>query len=642
MLPTDQVASTSTSLVQDIAFAGQGTHSYIRKRNKISSGWKYFSKSNDKKLAKCSECGKEYKTCGNTTNLFDHLKRFHPHLTKNSQSLQLASASISTSHSEASSARSNTRSVSPFFRKAQLYDNNSLRKKSLDEALIMMICQDFQPFSIVKDEGFRKFVELLDSRYSLPNPDTLKNKLLKNMYDETSNTLKDILGSIKYVAITTDIWTSVSNESFICVSCHFVDSHFELKRVVLATNVINESKTAENIARVLKEIFDQWNIFDKISCIVTDNAANMLKACELLQKTHIPCFAHSLNLAVQENFKSNLIQPLLKKCKDVVTFFKSSPTATLKFKEEQRQFWRDTHERNKEPYKLLQEVPTRWNSCFYMIKRILLTSDPLNNTLLKLRNAPQPFSADGIAVMKDMEKCLSVFEDATEKVSGYKYVTISLLIPTVFGIYNFLSSCDLLTEIGLKFRDGLVESVRTRLFPYETRTVPRISTILDARFKKDGFKSIINAEQASCFLEQELGGIIHEQGQTNISDENSRRDTQLDTTKSNLFAFMEQRKKDKSRNIKADVIIIKRQYLERQNSAQETDPLLFWKLNEIEIESNPMQELAKKYLCIPGTSVESERNFSSAGQILTDRWSRLRAKYLNMIIFVNKNSFLMQ
>ncbi|CAG9840971.1 unnamed protein product [Diabrotica balteata] len=85
-----------------------------------------------------------------------------------------ASASISTSHSEVSLARSNTRSVSHFFRKAQLYDNNSLGKKSLDEALIMMICQDFQPFSIVKDKGFRKFVELLDSRYSLPNPDTLK------------------------------------------------------------------------------------------------------------------------------------------------------------------------------------------------------------------------------------------------------------------------------------------------------------------------------------------------------------------------------------------------------------------------------------------------------------------------------------
>lgn len=49
-------------------------------RKKISLVWKYFKKSNNKKYAKCITCGKEYKTSGNTTNLKDHIKRFHPTL----------------------------------------------------------------------------------------------------------------------------------------------------------------------------------------------------------------------------------------------------------------------------------------------------------------------------------------------------------------------------------------------------------------------------------------------------------------------------------------------------------------------------------------------------------------------------------
>lgn len=44
--------------------------------------WRYFKRSEDKKLAKCCKCGKEYRTSGNTTNLSDHLKRFHPALNR--------------------------------------------------------------------------------------------------------------------------------------------------------------------------------------------------------------------------------------------------------------------------------------------------------------------------------------------------------------------------------------------------------------------------------------------------------------------------------------------------------------------------------------------------------------------------------
>ena len=48
-----------------------------------------------------------------------------------------------------------------------------------------------------------------------------------------------------------------------------------------------------------------------------------------------------------------------------------------------------------------------------------------------------------------------------------------------------------------------------------------------------------------------------------------------------------------------------------------------------------LQQRAKKYLCIPGTSVPSERLFSKAGELISNR-HRLKSE-CNMILFSNKN-----
>ena len=41
-------------------------------------------------------------------------------------------------------------------------------KNKMDEALVGMVIEDTQPFSIVEDQGFRKFVKALNPNYVLP------------------------------------------------------------------------------------------------------------------------------------------------------------------------------------------------------------------------------------------------------------------------------------------------------------------------------------------------------------------------------------------------------------------------------------------------------------------------------------------
>ena len=71
---------------------------------------------------------------------------------------------------------------------------------------------------------------------------------------------------------------------------------------------------------------------------MNDNAANMTAAVNLLKLRHVPCFAHTLNLVVQDSIKSNGdVQKLKEKIKAIVSFFHHSVKASDKLRLVQEQ-----------------------------------------------------------------------------------------------------------------------------------------------------------------------------------------------------------------------------------------------------------------------------------------------------------------
>lgn len=77
-----------------------------------------------------------------------------------------------------------------------------------------------------------------------------------------------------------------------------------------------------------------------------------------------------------------------------------------------------------------------WNSIYLMIQRILATSDAIVTVILSTTKAPLPFTADEVNILKDVEKILTFFQQATENISSGKYVTISLIIPMAYWLYR--------------------------------------------------------------------------------------------------------------------------------------------------------------------------------------------------------------
>ena len=78
-----------------------------------------------------------------------------------------------------------------------------------------------------------------------------------------------------------------------------------------------------------------------------------------------------------------------------------------------------------------------------------------------------------------------------------------------------------------------------------------------------------------------------------------------------------------------------RRYLQEKNIPRHDDPLVWWRQHAAHYRH--LQQLAKKYLCIPATSVPAERLFSKAGELISKRRSCRKPKNVNMLLFLNNN-----
>lgn len=67
---------------------------------------------------------------------------------------------------------------------------------------------------------------------------------------------------------------------------------------------------------------------------------------------------------------------------------------------------------------------------------------------------------------------------------------------------------------------------------------------------------------------------------------------------------------------------------------RKTDPLKWWNSRNMGSQKY-LYEVAMKFMSVPATSVPSERVFSKAGQLITERQNRLSGKNIDMLLFLN-------
>ncbi|CAG4979187.1 unnamed protein product [Parnassius apollo] len=146
-------------------------------------------------------------------------------------------------------------------------------KNKIDLNFLKMIVYDFQPFSIVKDVGFRAHTHALIPNYEIPDRKTLSVNLLPKVYEKRLEELKSFVQmNAKSVCITIDYWTSRTMDSYMGITAHFMtEDPIELKSVLIQCGESEGHQTGIKVYRELKSLLENWGIYDKVNFFVTDN-----------------------------------------------------------------------------------------------------------------------------------------------------------------------------------------------------------------------------------------------------------------------------------------------------------------------------------------------------------------------------------
>lgn len=76
-------------------------------------------------------------------------------------------------------------------------------------------------------------------------------------------------------------------------------------------------------------------------------------------------------------------------------------------------------------------------------------------------------------------------------------------------------------------------------------------------------------------------------------------------------------------------------FLKEPTLDPDSNALEWWQKNQDRFPK--LTKLARKLMCIPASSVPSERVFSTSGNIVTKLRSSLKPENVNMLVFLNKN-----
>ena len=104
------------------------------------------------------------------------------------------------------------------------------------------------PVNTVDGKGYRTHVEFLEPEHKVRSHQAIVRRINK-MYGEVKQAVMEDLNDLKYVAITTDAWTSMATKSCVTVKIQYLTKDWQRKSAVLDTSEMDESHSAENIAR---------------------------------------------------------------------------------------------------------------------------------------------------------------------------------------------------------------------------------------------------------------------------------------------------------------------------------------------------------------------------------------------------------
>ncbi|KAL5710386.1 Ulp1 peptidase [Ranunculus cassubicifolius] len=603
------------------------------KRKLRSKVWLDFDKKKNaegKSIATCKHCKRNFTAASDsgTSHLSKHLRSCPKIKNKDvRQQLIFASKDIT----------SGTHAINSF-----KFDQVRSR---LD--LAQMIIKHEYPFTMVDHEYFRAFITNLQPLFKLVTRNTVKSDILTIFRDEKESLYRFFETFSGRISFTTDLWTSETQDAYLCLTAHYIDNDWNLQKKILNFVMMEGSHSSNEITKVIMACLLDWNVDKKVNTITLDNAstndAMVRKVRDMLNRDnslvlggrfmHVRCTAHVLNLIVRDGL--SVIAQALYDIRESCKFVKASPQRKLKWKSAVDQVRVETTK------KICLDVATRWNSTYKMLKRALKYKEAFCRLAQREEDFLTNPSLEDWEMAKVICECLKIFYDSTKAVSGTEYPTANIYFPEVCEIHVSLLQ-------WLKHENPLVVSMAERMFEKFKKywsvcsLILAVAVVLDPRFKimfvqfyynliyGADHKTYVTEVQSTLF---ELYNEYASQPNPTQSSQWSNISVGESSTGNGLNKFKRfetwchKEGYDTTSN-KSEL----EQYLEEPifPSDREFKILNRWKMNSLKYPT--LSKLARDILTIPVSSVASESAFSTGGRVLNEYRSSLAPETLQALI----------
>ncbi|CAF1493068.1 unnamed protein product, partial [Didymodactylos carnosus] len=251
--------------------------------------------------------------------------------------------------------------------------------------------------------------------------------------------LKTICTTAEFISLTLDIWTDRRMRPFYAVTGHsIVDCVF--KSYVLSFLPLTGSHTGEALLNEFEKIISSdYNIENTLVRLVTDNAANNVKAFKSLI---VPGFEHYFEgdddddpETDENNLNDNTENIFNTLANNNSVNLLRIPVTNL--------------EANK--YSIPVACKTRWNSQYNTVMKIIeIPVNVLNEYLNHCNKEELCLTSRDIAILREFLSLFALFAEATVRAQAQNSPSISLVAPSLLGIFfdleNELEDCCIYTS----------------------------------------------------------------------------------------------------------------------------------------------------------------------------------------------------
>ena len=549
-------------------------------------------------------------------------------------------------------------------------------RKAVTKASVEMCALDLRPFIALSGVGFKGLLRvcmtlaqnvqgIINVDDILPHPVTVSRNVdfyAGEVRKCLAKEMKSVMDERVSVSFTTDMTTEdYTKTSYSALTSHYIDSKWNLRHPTMGCKEFPEDNqhTAVNIKNETLKILGEYGISDKTlqncGCVFTTDNGSGNTGAEGMKTivSRIACADHRISTILTDvlNKKQRSIHG---RTTSVYVYGDqiSSITTLIDGVKSVVQYFNQANLQKKVKVSLKSENSTRWSSLLTSLSSVLISFNDIQTVVRENNPAKECIMLClDEPLLQALVDFLGPFKMATKTLEASKTPTIHMVYRTYVGL---LRHCQVNTNDKPDMAN-LRRIVKTLLKEKFTMNEYHImGAFLDPQQTKklrasmnNKLGTVVAQDLWNFAIDENLKDLLT-QFQTMQDLDAPSKDDHEEPNKERIRAVVCGHKKRKSVFDDSDeeddyTIVQTKSEIEKfvelaltvPPKFKDFDILMWWKMNQARFPL--LAKVARSILCIPASSAESERVFSAASNILTEKRTRMLPKNLDGLITIKSN-----